>query len=71
MTETGDILDAAVTRIAHDDYNHIPEATLRERLEAIRQTRVEERLEEWADTFTAQVREALSGWDPTDPEYGE
>ena len=65
-----DLLDMAVTSISNDDYNHIPEATLRERLKAIRQTRIETRLDESADVFIADVRDALSGWDPTDREYG-
>ena len=65
-----DILDVAVERLANDDYNHIPEATLRERLAAIRGTRMETRLEEQADIFVAAVRDQLSGWDPSDPEYG-
>jgi len=66
-----DILDIAVDQIASDDYNGIPEATLRQRLADLRGTRIETNLEEAADTFIAEVRYTLSGWDPTDPEYGE
>ena len=65
-----DILGAAVDRIVGDDYNHTPEETLRERLGAIRGTRIETRLEEAADAFVAEVRYALTGWDPDEPEYG-
>lgn len=64
-----DILDTAVTHIAHDDYNHIDETALRDRLDAIRRTRTETRLWEAADEFIAEVRHALSR--PGDPEYGE
>lgn len=63
-----DILDIAVEYIANDDYNHVPEATLRERLSAIRRTRAETKLWEASDIFIAEVREALS--DPDDDEYG-
>lgn len=66
-----DILDVAVESIIHDDYNHIPEAVLRERLAALRGTHIETRLQETADVFIAEVRANLEGWDPSDPEYGE
>lgn len=69
--EHQDIFDIAVTHIANDDYNGIPEATLRERLTAIRNTRIHSRLIESADVFIAEVRDNLSGWDPSDPPYGE
>lgn len=36
-----DLLDAVVEMIAHDDYNHLPEVVLRERLAAIRRTHIE------------------------------
>ena len=64
-----DILDVAVTHIALDDYNHIPEDVLRQRLAAIRGTRQETRLEEEADVLIEAVRLALS--EDGDPEYGE
>ena len=65
-----DILDIAVGHLANDDYNHVPEATLRERLEQIRRTRTETRLWDQADVFIAAVRDELTGWDPTDVAYG-
>ena len=65
-----DILDIAVERLAHDDYNHVPEDELRTRLLQIRGTRTETNLEEAADRFIAEVRDALTGWTPDEPEYG-
>jgi hypothetical protein len=68
--ERMDILAVAVETLAEDDYNHVAADVLRERLAAIRQTRIEERLLEAADVFIAEVRDNLCGWDPSDPEYG-
>lgn len=70
MTTEPDIFDIAVTYLADDDWNHVPEATLRERLAAIRDTRMETTLEERADEFIREVRDTLTGWDPNEPEYG-
>lgn len=63
-----DILDAAVGRLADDDYCHVPLAVLQRRLALIRGTHVETHLEEAADLFIAAVRDALT--DAGDPELG-
>ena len=63
-----DLFDAAVERLANDDYNHIPETVLRERLLMIRGTHSETFLEERADEFLAYVRQVLTR--TGDPEYG-
>lgn len=64
-----DILDVAVERLAHDDHNHIPREVLTERLARVRGTRLETRLEEAADVFIEEVRNALT--QSGDPTYGE
>lgn len=63
-----DILDIAVTHLANDDYNHVPEDELRRRLAHVRSTRIETDLWESADRLIADVRDALRS--PGDPEYG-
>ncbi len=63
-----DILDIAVTHLANDDYNHVPEAVLRRRLATIRGTHMETQLWAYADILIAEVRDALT--DAGDPEYG-
>lgn len=64
-----DIIDAAVVSIANDDYNHVPENVLFERVKRIRNTHLETKLHEQADIFIEAVREALAY--AGDPEYGE
>lgn len=54
-----DILDVAVTHLANDDYNHVPESELRELLALLRGTHMETKLWELADAFILEVRDAL------------